>query len=141
MRHCLALVTCRAFPQTETHKCYHKYMRTKWKIKYYYTTQGVAPVYRFIESLAEKAQSKVYRSFDMLQEYGVELRQPHVKKITGTALWELRILGADSIRVFYVAEIEQTFLMLHGFIKKSQKTPKKEIKVAINRLNDFQGRK
>ncbi|MBU1327004.1 type II toxin-antitoxin system RelE/ParE family toxin [Patescibacteria group bacterium] len=54
---------------------------------------------------------------------------------------ELRILGGDSIRIFYVATSGRAFLLLHGFIKKSRKAPKKEIKVALTRLKEYKLKK
>ncbi|HCS78130.1 TPA: type II toxin-antitoxin system RelE/ParE family toxin [Patescibacteria group bacterium] len=112
-----------------------------WKIKYYAPLNSTSPVYEFIESLSEIAQSKIYQTFELLIEYNVLLRGPHVKKVIGTALWELRILGADSIRIFYIAIEGSTFLLLHGFKKKQQKTPQKEIQTAIKRLAEYRSRK
>jgi len=113
----------------------------KWDIIYYESLSGDLPVYNFIESLNSKAKSKVSNTFDLLTEYGIKLGLPHVKKVTGTEIWELRILGGDSIRIFYIATTGRVFLMLHGFIKKSQKAPKKEIKVAIARLKEHKLKK
>ena len=62
------------------------------------------------------------------------------KKITGTDLWELRILGSESIRIFYVAIIGKNFLLLHRFQKKKRKTDRKEIKTAEERLRDYRSR-
>ncbi len=112
----------------------------EWNIVYYESLSGDIPVYDFIENLSPTAKSKVSNTFDLLAEHGIKLGLPHVKKVTGTKLWELRILGGDSIRVFYVATSGRTFLMLHGFIKKSQKAPKKEIKIAIARLKEYKSR-
>jgi len=65
---------------------------------------------------------------------------PHVKKITGTPLWELRVLGEASIWFLYIAKVGQSFLLLHGFTKRKQKTPKKEINIALDRLRDYKSR-
>ena len=113
----------------------------EWNIVYYESLSGDIPVYDFIENLSPTAKSKVSNTFDLLAEHGIKLGLPHVKKVTGTKLWELRILGGDSIRVFYVATSGRTFLMLHGFIKKSQKAPKKEIKIATARLKEYESRR
>lgn len=109
----------------------------EWNIVYYESPSGGVPVYDFIESLNPTAKSKVSNTFDLLTEFGTKLGLPHVKKVTGTELWELRILGGDSIRIFYIATSGRTFLLLHGFIKKSQKVPKKEIKIALARLKEY----
>ena len=109
----------------------------RWKIKYYAHKNERSPVYEFIEKLPEKTQSKLINTFDLLQEYGIKVREPHAKKVIGTPLWELRILGEDNIRIFYIAMVELTFFLLHGFKKKKQKTPKKEILIALNRLKEY----
>jgi len=109
----------------------------KWKIIYYHTPNHQEPVYNFIESLDSGAQAKLSTTFDLLIEYGTRLGLPHVKKMVNTDLWELRILGADNIRLFYVATFNHQFLLLHGYLKKSQKIAKKEIKTALNRLKEY----
>ena len=73
-----------------------------------------------------------------MKDYGISSVLPHVKKLTGVPLWEIRILGRDNIRVFYVMPTGHTVLVLHGFIKKKQKTPLKEIAIAIGRLADWE---
>ena len=115
-------------------------MQNIWKIKYYKQENGESPIFEFIEKLPEKAQAKLINTFDLLTEYGIQLREPHVKKVTGTALWELRILGEDSLRILYIAIRQSTFLFLHVFKKKKQKTLKKDIKIALKRLEEYQTR-
>ena len=115
-------------------------MDGQWKILLYETLQGYSPVDDFILNLDLKAQSKIRAAIKMLQEFGIRLGLPHVKKLTGTDLWELRILGNDSIRVLYVAVTGKTFVLLHGFKKKKDKTPPKEIKIAEGRLEEFRSR-
>ncbi len=110
---------------------------TDWKIIYYHDSKGNEPVYDFIESLNPNAQAKISNTFDLLLQFGTRLGLPHVKKVINTDLWELRILGGDNIRVFYVASSGKKFLLLHGFIKKTQKTGKNELKIAISRLKEF----
>ena len=116
-------------------------MEENWKILLYRTLQGNSPVKEFINSLELKAQVKVYDALNLLRDFGIRLSLPHVKKVTGTELWELRILGADSIRVLYIAVTGKTFLILHGFKKKKDKTPPKEIMIAEERLTEHRGRR
>ena len=71
----------------------------------------------------------------------IELWKSGKKKVAGTSLWELRILGEKSLRFFYIAKTGRAFLLLHGFTKKKQKTAKKEIKIALGRLRDCQKRR
>lgn len=116
-------------------------MDNKWKIKAYESLSGDIPVEEFIKSLDEKARLKVSRTLDLLEVFGLAGVYPHVKKLTGTSLWELRILGSDSIRILYITITGKIFLLLHGFKKKSQKIPPKEIAIAKKRLNEYQSRK
>jgi len=115
--------------------------QVRWKIDYYESPAGNKPVEEFIYSLEEKSQAKVTRTLELLEEFGVSLGIPHAKKLTGTPLWELRILGSDNLRIFYIAKQQKKFLLLHGFKKKTQKTEKKEIKVALERLQKHQSGK
>lgn len=110
----------------------------KWNIVYYKSQAQSSPVYDFIESLDVRTQAKVANSLDLLAEFGVLLGSPHVKKVSGTPLWELRILGTNNLRILYIATIGKSFLLLHGFLKKKQKTDKREITIALQRLKDYQ---
>lgn len=115
-------------------------MNQKWKIIYYDTTQGRSPVFEFIHDLDIKVQNKIATVLDLLEDLGTLVGPPHSKKVTGTPLWELRIVGSDNIRIFYVAVVNRQFLLLHAFQKKKQKTDLTEIKTAIARLNNYNSR-
>ncbi|OGE04087.1 hypothetical protein A3B51_00385 [Candidatus Curtissbacteria bacterium RIFCSPLOWO2_01_FULL_41_18] len=115
-------------------------MDEKWKIEYYKTINKKSPIKEFVDGLDVKAQNKIFEVLDLLKEFGMSLGMPHSKKVTGTSLWELRILGGDNIRIFYIAKTGKTFLLLHGFQKKKQKTDKKEIRVALDRFSDYGSR-
>jgi len=53
-------------------------------------------------------------------------------------MWELRIKsGSDISRIFYFAYVNNTFVLLHGFIKKSNKTPTRELDRAISYMNNY----
>lgn len=112
----------------------------RWKIDYYKTPSGRKPVQEFIENLQEKTRTRVFNTLELLAEFGPILKMPHAKKVTGTSLWELRVLGEASLRFFYVAKIGQSFLLLHGFTKRKQKIPKKEMKIASERLKEYKSR-
>lgn len=83
-----------------------------------------------------KAKVKALRIFSNIEEYGLTFVIPHIKKLTGTPLWEIRILGEDSVRILYVTQKEKQILLLHAFIKKTNKTPTKELNIALIRLKD-----
>lgn len=112
-------------------------MNDNWRIIYYQTNRGNSPVKEFINDLNPKAKSKIINTIDLLEEFGIRLGSSHSKKLTGTNLWELRILGEDNIRIFYAAIIGKIFLLLHGFQKKKLKTDRRNIKIAEERLKDY----
>jgi len=87
---------------------------------------------KFIKNLQKPTIAKVLRTIDLLEKFGQKLGPPHTKKISAH-LFELRIPGKKEVRIFYSFHRSQIFL-LHGFIKKSQKIPQKEIKVASQKL-------
>lgn len=112
-------------------------MDGKWKVELYKNERGERPVEKFIETLEPKARLKVFHAIELLQEFGLEGGHPHIKKLAGSDLWEYRILGSDNIRLFYIAITGKAFLLLHGFKKKKQKTPTKEIRIAEERLREY----
>ncbi len=73
---------------------------------------------------------------DLMAEFGSNLGMPHTKAIEG-GLFELRVKGKEGIaRVFYCVKVGKRIVMLHVFVKKTQKTPKKELKLAIQRMKE-----
>tara|TARA_B100000745_G_scaffold204069_2_gene134762 strand:+ start:811 stop:1113 length:303 start_codon:yes stop_codon:yes gene_type:complete len=84
----------------------------------------------FIEGLDEKEIAKVIRTIELLEEFGNKLGMPHSKHIDD-GLLELRIRGKREIRIFYCFSKNKAIL-LHACIKKTQKTPVKELNKAIN---------
>jgi len=88
---------------------------------------------KFIKGLQAETIAKVLRTLDLLEKFGQKLGPPHTKKIS-SRLFELRISGKQEVRIFYCFYKSKIFL-LHGFVKKSRKIPKKEIKIALRKLN------
>ena len=67
---------------------------------------------------------------------GPNLGMPHTKPMGG-GLFELRLKGAEGIaRVFYCAVVNQRVVMLHSFVKKTERTPKRELVVATSRMKE-----
>jgi len=89
-------------------------------------------VEEFISSLDDKAVAKVLRTIDLLEQFGNRLGLPHSKKIS-RGLYELRVRGKQEVRIFYVFKRNQAIL-IHGFVKKSQKTPQKELRLAKQKM-------
>ena len=84
---------------------------------------------------------KAAKEIDLLQYYGPLLGMPYVKKIQGSrykGICELRIQqGNDISRIFYFIPVGNAFVLLHGFIKKSQKTPTLELERALQYKEDY----
>lgn len=116
-------------------------MNQSWKVLFYISESKDNPVEIFLEALESREHAKILRIIQYIQEYGLRAVLPHVKKLSGVPLWEIRVLGRDSIRVLYVVPIEQTVLLLHGFRKKTRKTPEKEIIIALRRYQDWKKRR
>ncbi len=109
---------------------------SKMRIQYYVTIDGENPVKKFIESLSKQQKAKIFRLLLTIEVYGLLAILPHTKKLSGTPLWEIRVLGKDNIRILYITIAHETVFVLHGFIKKKQKTPQKEITLAMNRYKE-----
>ncbi len=74
---------------------------------------------------------------ELLVEFGPQLRMPHSKAF-GEGLFELRPKGKAGIgRAFYCFLVGKRVVILHGFIKKSQQTPDRELKLAKKRMKEI----
>ena len=109
----------------------------KWKVIYYISSSGNNPVSDFLDTLESVTQSKLLRILHNITEYGLQSVIPHIKKLPGTPFWEIRVLGKDNVRIIYVIPFQLQILVLHGFVKKSQKTPLKELETASKRYREF----
>ncbi len=67
------------------------------------------------------------------------VREPHVKHLRGS-LWEMRMKGKDGIsRALYVTAVSKRVVVVRVFIKKTQKTPGREIELALKRAKEIEG--
>ena len=90
-----------------------------------------------ILNLPVTLQAQYIALTDRMIEYGPNLGLPHTDAFGG-GLFELRLKGAEGIaRVFFCTMIEQEIVMLHSFMKKTQKTPEKELKLAKKRIKEL----
>jgi phage-related protein len=77
------------------------------------------------------------RIVELLMEFGPRLRMPHSKAF-GDGLFEIRPNGKAGIgRAFYCFLVGKRVVILHGFIKKSQQTPDRELKLARKRMKEI----
>ena len=106
-----------------------------YKVFYFQTERGDYPVREFIEQQDKATQTKIAHSIRLLIDYGPFLKPPDIKKLQDK-LYELRIPGKTAVRIFYTI-VSREYYLLHAFKKKSQKLPKKEMRVAIDRIKEI----
>ena len=107
----------------------------EWRIEYYSNK-----VEKEILSLPSGLLARYLRLTDLMLEFGPDLGMPHTKYIE-EGIIELRLKSKEGIaRVFYFTMIEKKIMMLHSYIKKSNKTPKKEIEIAKKRKIEVLGK-
>jgi len=105
----------------------------EWVIKYFNND-----VEESILALPDGLLARYLRLTDMMIEFGPNLGMPHTRPMDD-GLFELRIKSKEGIaRVFYGTVIRGEIIMLHGFVKKSKKTPPKELAIARRRLKEVQ---
>lgn len=114
-------------------------------IIFYDDENGYSDVEEFIKELREKSATskdarinfnKVVAYIDMLEEMGTRVGEPVTKHLDGD-IWELRPL---SNRILYAFYKDNTFILLHHFMKKTQKTPPREIEKAKREVDDYRRR-
>ena len=85
--------------------------------------------------------ARFLRYAESMEVYGPDLGMPHTRAM-GDGLFELRLKAAEGIaRVFYCTLVGRRVVMLHQFIKKSEKTPLNELKIARNRMKEVKDEK
>lgn len=108
-----------------------------WNIEYYQLETGRFPVAEFIDTLDAKSRASVARTLDLLEQFGINLGMPYAKYIE-KQVWELRIRhGRNRYRIIYFLAAGRTFVLLHGFTKKSGSVPRGDMEIAENRRDDY----
>lgn len=110
------------------------------EIIFYEDKNGNSPVYEFIKSLKSKKgkdarinSEKVNDYIQSLAEYGTFIGEPICKHLD-EGIWELRPLRN---RILFASLVDGKFILLHQFVKKTQKTPRREIEKAKKELEDY----
>ena len=104
----------------------------EYRIRYY-----SLEVQEDVMALPVTLQARYINLTRRMMEYGPNLGLPHTDAFGG-GLFELRLKGAEGIaRVFFCTLVDKDIVMLHCFVKKSQKTPAKELNIARNRLQEI----
>src|SRR5712692_4851281 len=90
-----------------------------------------------LEALPADMRARFRRIVELIQSHGLErMREPHVKHLEGR-LWEMRMKGRDGIsRAIYVTARGRRVVVVRAFVKKTQKTPQREIDLALERAKE-----
>lgn len=109
----------------------------KFEVLFYENENGECPVEEFLLDLDTKMRAKVVGLLEILEEKGNELREPYSKHLDD-GIFELRCKqGNDITRVLYFFYYEGKIILTNGFIKKTQKIPAAEIRLAKVRRANF----
>ena len=108
------------------------------EIIFYRTDEGNCPVERFLDALDAKQAQKVVWVLQLIEELEV-VPTRYLKKLVNTdGLWEIRVQVASNIfRLIGFFDGDNLVVLNHGFQKKTQKTPQKDIKLAQRRRSDY----
>lgn len=114
-----------------------------YQIYFYKNKNGNEPVREYLEKLATGKDknsrikfNKIRDYMKVLSEYGTRAGEPYIKHLDGD-IWELRPLRD---RILFAAWDGENFILLHQFMKQTQKTPPREIERAKKNLSDYRER-
>jgi phage-related protein len=109
---------------------------------FYKTIDGKCPVQEFLDSLSAKVAQKVLWTLSLLEDLEI-VPSTYLKKLTGADnIWECRVQYASNIyRIFCFFDSHSVVVLTHGLVKKSKKTPQREIERAESYRKDFLGRR
>lgn len=110
----------------------------EWQVEFYRLSDGTSPVLDWFQEQEEKVQAKFVWIFDLLKQMGILLGMPYVRSLSDSKLFEIRVEQDTNIyRIIYFTYTGRRFILLHGFQKKTQKTPKQELQIAEERMKKF----
>jgi phage-related protein len=105
----------------------------KWEIEFFNETVETDTL-----SFPAKILAKMLHIFEMIEEHGPNLGKPYTDAF-GEGLFEIRAKGAEGIgRSFFCYASGKKIIILHSFVKKTQKTPQKEIEIALKRKKEIE---
>ena len=111
-----------------------------YEIHFYRDKKGREPVLDYLNQLKNKNDKNSRIKLNKIQDYieylsrdGLRIGEPYIKRLKGN-IWELRPLRD---RILFVAWENNSFVLLHSFMKQTQKTPPEEIEKAVREYNDL----
>ena len=111
---------------------------TKFEVIFYEKENGDCPVEDFLLSLDMKMKAKMVGLLELLEEYGNQLREPYSKHLDD-GIFEIRAKQGNNIsRTLYFFTFGRKIILTNGFVKKTQKTPRKYINYAKQCKKDYE---
>ncbi len=112
----------------------------KFTVDFYSTENGKQPVKDFLMSLNPKMIAKFLKITELLENNGEKVGMPYSRNLE-KGIFEIRVISNNNIvRILYFFTKNKKIILTNGFIKKSQKTPKQEIKKALLCKKDYERR-
>lgn len=108
-----------------------------YQVDFYTTLSGKSPPWEFIQKSEARVSRKILRHIQHIKTSGLTLENRYLRKLSGSNLWESRILGKDNVRIICATLSERRVVILNIFSKKSNKTPIKEIDVSKQRFREL----
>ena len=109
----------------------------KFKVDFYKSADGSKPLGEFIRSLDYKMKAKVVANLHLLEEYGSMAREPLSEELED-GIFELRTIeGSNIVRILYFFDKGRIIIATNGLVKKSRKTPRRDIDLAKKRRTDY----
>ncbi len=110
----------------------------EYRVTFYERPDGVVPVQDYIAGLGSKDKAKVLKYIDFLREHKGVLDEPYSKHIRGKVR-ELRVdFSSNRHRIFYFTFVNKNIILLHAFLKRTPKTPAREIAIATHNCENVQ---
>jgi phage-related protein len=99
---------------------------------------GTCPVQEFLDSLPAKAAQKATWVLSLIEDLDI-VPSTYFKKLVGSEqIWECRILvGTKAVRMFCFLDGNSVVVLTHGFVKKTQRTPLREIERAESYRKEY----
>ena len=109
----------------------------KFEVVFYEKDDGQCPVEDFLKKIDVKMRAKIVGLLEILEEKGNVLREPYSKHLED-GIFELRCkVGSNITRILYFFYYQGKIILTNGFVKKVQKTPRKEISTAKTYRADY----
>ncbi len=106
------------------------------RVVYHCTSSGRSPVEEYIEEQGDKTRAALKGAIRAFREEFPAVETVTIKPLKGK-LWEIKVSGEGKAHRVLYAVITKEMLIVHAFTKKTQKTPPKELKLALKRLKEM----